>query len=55
MDMEESPLTDKERALFTAVLNCIIPASPDGRMPSASEYDVWDYVARQAPELQAWL
>lgn len=43
------PLSKEQQVNFNRVLNMIIPASADGGMPAASEYDVWTYIAREAP------
>ena len=47
------PLTSEEQANLNRVLDMIIPASADGRMPAASQYDVWTYISREAPHAVA--
>ena len=42
--------SDQQRA-FGAILDMIIPASGDGRFPSAAETDVLGYVAKTDPKL----
>lgn len=45
----DSPLNETQRGIFLALLEMIVPASADGRKPSAAEVDVLGYiVAREA-------
>ena len=44
------PLDDAQRRRLTARLDTILPASADGRMPSAAELDFTAYLAEQASD-----
>ena len=43
-------LDDERRAILNAIADTLLPASTDGRMPSAGELDVWAYLAHFAPD-----
>lgn len=48
----DSPLDETQRGIFLVLLEMIVPASADGRKPSAAEVDVLGYiVAREADSL----
>ena len=50
----DAPLTAAQRRTFDILLDMIIPASADGRMPSGAEVDVLGYVrAHEAASLPA--
>jgi hypothetical protein len=46
----DSPFSERERAIARALTNLIIPASADGRMPSAAAYDVLGSIVETAPQ-----
>lgn len=46
----DSPLSPEQKDLFVALLDTILPASEDGRMPSAGELDVTTYVQTHDPD-----
>lgn len=46
----DHPLDASQRDIFNAILDTLIPASEDGAMPSAAEYDVASYISEKAPE-----
>ncbi|MCY3880475.1 MAG: hypothetical protein OXF74_15035 [Rhodobacteraceae bacterium] len=39
--------TDEERALLDAMLNCLIPANPERRIPAAGDLGVADFLAQR--------
>ncbi len=45
------PLTDDQRTHLGALLDTLIPANGDGRMPSAAEVDFESYLRDQASDL----
>ena len=47
----DAALDSNQQRTFGAVLDMIIPASGDGRFPSATETDVLGYVAKTDPKL----
>jgi len=47
----DSPLDANQRQAFIAVLDMIIPASDDGRFPSAADMDVLGYIAKNEPQV----
>jgi len=50
-EVSESFLTPSERECLAVVLDLIIPASSDGRLPSAAQYDVWANILAFRPDL----
>ena len=42
--VSDNPLSEQQRSTLASVLDMIIPASDDGRMPSAAELDVLAYI-----------
>jgi hypothetical protein len=50
-DQTAAGLDDAQRATVQAVVECIIPASTDGRLPAASAFDVAGYVVEKASHL----
>lgn len=51
----DHPLDASQRQIFNAIVDTLIPASEDGAMPSASEFDVAAFISEKAPELAARL
>ena len=51
----DAPLTDRQRRNLDIVLDMIVPASADGRKPSAAEVDVLAYIRAQESESLASL
>ena len=49
--MSETRYTDAEREALAAVLDAIIPASPDGRFPGAGELGIAETIEREVPQL----
>ena len=47
----DAALDSNQQRTFAAILDMIIPASGDGRFPSAAETDVLGYVAKTDPKL----
>ena len=47
----DAALDSNQQRTFGAILDMIIPASGDGRFPSAAETDVLGYVAKTDPKL----
>ena len=47
----DSPLTAAQRKTLAAMVDVMIPASEDGRMPSARDVDVATYLNEKSPEL----
>ena len=47
----DAVLDSNQQRTFGAILDMIIPASGDGRFPSAAETDVLGYVAKTDPKL----
>lgn len=47
----DAALDPDQQRTFRTILDMIIPASEDGRFPSAAEMDVLGYVAKTDPEL----
>ena len=47
----DAALDSNQQRTFVAILDMIIPASGDGRFPSAAETDVLGYVAKTDPKL----
>jgi hypothetical protein len=45
-DVSKSGFSDAERSVLTLVLDAIIPASSDGKLPGAGEAGVADYIDR---------
>ena len=43
-------LSDAQQALLSALLDALVPASADGRMPSAAEVGFGGYLVTQAPD-----
>lgn len=46
----DHPLTQAQRETLAALLDTIIPASDDGSMPSAAEFDLVAYLSDSAPD-----
>jgi len=46
-------LTDQQRRTLSALINMMIPASEDGRMPGANELDLLAYVRDESGDLNA--
>ena len=46
----DHPLDAGQKAKLTALLDVLIPASEDGRLPSAGDLDLLDYLGEQAAE-----
>ncbi len=46
-----TPMSEAQRTVLGAVLDMIVPASSDGRMPSAAEINVPDYIQEHASQL----
>ena len=46
----DAPLDVEQRDILAALVDAIVPASDDGRMPSARECDFPGYLARSAPD-----
>lgn len=46
----DQPLTAGEQETLAALLDTLVPASDDGRLPSASELDFIAFLQAQAPE-----
>lgn len=46
----DSPLSERQRRNLRVVLDMIVPASDDGRKPSAAEVDVLGYIQRHEAE-----
>lgn len=51
----DTTLTEAQQRRLAALQDTILPASADGRMPSAREIDLAGYLAEQAPEFRAEL
>lgn len=49
----DSVLTDEQRRTLSALVNMMIPASEDGRMPGAAELDLRSYVCDDSGNLIA--
>ncbi|MEZ5558062.1 MAG: hypothetical protein R3E86_05870 [Pseudomonadales bacterium] len=50
----DQPLTDTQRATLARLLDLLIPASADGRMPAAADLDLYaDLAGLNAPLLEA--
>lgn len=47
----DSPLNANQREALIATLDMIIPASDDGRFPSAADMDVLGYIAKTEPQV----
>lgn len=45
----DKPMTAAQRATFQVVVGMIVPASADGRKPSAAEVGVLDFIAERQP------
>ncbi|MEO1493380.1 MAG: hypothetical protein AAFV19_14595 [Pseudomonadota bacterium] len=54
-DTTTRTLTEAEQQILRAVLDTVVPASADGRMPSAAELDFSAYLAEQAAAFAASL
>ncbi len=46
----DHPLTERQRRTLAVALDLIVPASEDGRKPSAAEVDVLGYIRSAEPE-----
>ena len=46
----DKPMTAAQRAAFQVVVDMIVPASADGRKPSAAEVGVLDFIAEHQPD-----
>ena len=46
----DSPLTPTQQRTLAAVLETLVPASEDGRLPSAAEVDFGGYLLTQAED-----
>ena len=46
----DNPLTETQRSVLNVVLDMIVPASADGRMPSAADVDVLAYIRESEGE-----
>lgn len=46
----DHPLTASEQTVLSALLDTLVPASEDGRMPSAADVDFEEYLRTQAEE-----
>ena len=51
----DHPLSGSQQEILIGLLDVIIPASDDGRMPSAGEIDIMAYIETHAPEFVAAL
>jgi hypothetical protein len=47
----DATLNSAQQRTFVAILDMIIPASDDGRFPSAADMDVLGYIAKTDPQL----
>ena len=47
----DATLNSDQQRTFVAILDMIIPASDDGRFPSAADMDVLGYIAKTDPQL----
>ncbi|MDA1076633.1 MAG: hypothetical protein O3A63_18055 [Proteobacteria bacterium] len=47
----DHPLTPSEQQILAALLDPLLPATEDGRMPSAADLDLVGYLAESAPEI----
>ena len=47
----DATLNSDQQRTFVAILGMIIPASGDGRFPSAADMDVLGYIAKTDPQL----
>ena len=51
----DHPFSKSQRGIISAILDTLLPASEDGLMPSAGEFDLIEYLTEAAPDFVSHL